>query len=277
MADGAVEIPLIEVEVADVVEVHPVAALFPMLAADELQALADDIFVRGLLHPIVLDADGRILDGRNRYAACNLTGVDPSFVTYDGPDPDGYALAVNVARRNLSKGQIAIVAARARRLTGQTQQQAAAGYSISKPSVTHADVVLDHAPDLADQVLDGALSLNDAYAEARKRKLALDDAETRMAELRSDAPDLADLVTDGKLTVGEAFTTHRKRVQDHLDRRRDATNLLNRAVDLIAPVDIDDLDQFVTDWTDYINASQIQLGRLDQAAAILAKVRESLT
>jgi hypothetical protein len=98
-----------------------------------------------------------------------------------------------------------------------------------------------------------------------------------MAELRSDAADLAELVTDGKLTIGEAFATHRKRVQDHLDRRRDATNLLNRIVDLIAPVEIDDLDQFVTDWTDYINTNQIQPGRLEQAAAILAKVREALT
>lgn len=27
------------------------------------------------------------------------------FVTYDGDDPDGYALAVNIARRHLTKGQ----------------------------------------------------------------------------------------------------------------------------------------------------------------------------
>lgn len=35
--------------------VHPVADLFPMLGADELAELAEDIKQRGLLHPVVLD------------------------------------------------------------------------------------------------------------------------------------------------------------------------------------------------------------------------------
>jgi ParB-like chromosome segregation protein Spo0J len=59
--------------------VHPVAALFPMLADDELGELAADIKERGLLQPIVLDAEGRVLDGRNRLAACKKVGVEPTF------------------------------------------------------------------------------------------------------------------------------------------------------------------------------------------------------
>ena len=66
--------------------------------------------------PIVLDTDGRILDGRNRYAACQIAEVEPTFITYDGYDPDGYALMVNIARRHLSNGQQAIVAAKALRM-----------------------------------------------------------------------------------------------------------------------------------------------------------------
>jgi ParB-like chromosome segregation protein Spo0J len=73
MADGAIEVPLIE---DTRTPAHPVADLFPMLAGDEMQSLADDIAERGLLHPIVLDTEGRILDGRNRYAACEIAGVD---------------------------------------------------------------------------------------------------------------------------------------------------------------------------------------------------------
>ena len=56
---------------------------------------------------------GSILDGRNRYAACRLAGVEPEFTTYDGDDPEGYALAVNAQRRDLTKSQRAMVAARA--------------------------------------------------------------------------------------------------------------------------------------------------------------------
>jgi ParB-like chromosome segregation protein Spo0J len=59
--------------------VHPVAALFPMLADDELEELVADIKERGLLQPIVLDAEGRVLDGRNRLKACELAGVKPTF------------------------------------------------------------------------------------------------------------------------------------------------------------------------------------------------------
>jgi ParB-like chromosome segregation protein Spo0J len=55
--------------------VHPIAALFPMLADDELEELAADIKARGLLQPIVLDAEGRVLDGRNRLAACEKAGI----------------------------------------------------------------------------------------------------------------------------------------------------------------------------------------------------------
>lgn len=46
------------------------------------------------MQPIILDCDGR-----NRFAACELVPVEPEFSTYDGDDPDGYALAVNVIRK----------------------------------------------------------------------------------------------------------------------------------------------------------------------------------
>ncbi len=88
----------------DINGVHPVADLFPMLAEDELAELAADIKQRGLLQPIVLDVEGRVLDGRNRLAACESAGIEPTFETYEGDDPDGYAFAVNVNRRHLRAG-----------------------------------------------------------------------------------------------------------------------------------------------------------------------------
>jgi ParB-like chromosome segregation protein Spo0J len=47
-------------------KVHPDAALFPMTEDEELQTLAYDIAENGLKHPIVLDEDDLIVDGRNR-------------------------------------------------------------------------------------------------------------------------------------------------------------------------------------------------------------------
>jgi nucleoid-associated protein YgaU len=57
--------------------------------------------------------------------ARELAGVEPAFTTYEGEDPAGYALAVNIARRHLSKGQLAMVAARARSVSDRSAREVA--------------------------------------------------------------------------------------------------------------------------------------------------------
>ncbi|MFB4280788.1 ParB/RepB/Spo0J family partition protein [Nonomuraea sp. MTCD27] len=193
--------------------VHPVADLFPMLAADELKELAADIKARGLLQPIVLDVTGRILDGRNRYAACKLAGIEPSFVSYEGDDPDGYALAVNIARRHLTKGQIAMVAAQAL-LKNSSQKEAASRAGVSQQYVGHAQVVLKFAPDLADAVSAGTKPLNEAYEVARERKREKDALNSDIALLRAEAADLADQVTEERLTLTAALKLLDERRRD---------------------------------------------------------------
>ena len=185
-------------------EVHPVADLFPMLAEDELAELAEDIKQRGLLQPIVLDAEGRVLDGRNRIAACELLGVEPEFTTYHGDDPDGYALAVNIARRHLSTGARAVIAARAARISGVYKSVQARESDIPRPRIVEADTVLDWAPDLADAVIAGAKPLSVAVETARAKKREAEELAAKMARLRADAPDLLALVDEGRMDVDDA-------------------------------------------------------------------------
>ena len=56
---------------------HPAAALFPLVEVEspEFGQLVGDIREHGLLQPIVL-CDGKILDGRNRYRACQRAGFE---------------------------------------------------------------------------------------------------------------------------------------------------------------------------------------------------------
>jgi ParB-like chromosome segregation protein Spo0J len=91
--------------------VHPLAALFPMMAEDELAELAEDILTNGLMHPIVVDADGVLIDGRNRLAACEKAGVAPVYQELNGHDAAAFIVSANLARRNLSKGQQAMALA----------------------------------------------------------------------------------------------------------------------------------------------------------------------
>jgi ParB-like chromosome segregation protein Spo0J len=181
-----------------------VAELFPMLADEELQELAEDIKQRGQLHPIVLDSQGRILDGRNRHAACLLVDVEPQFVTFDGDDPDGYALAVNIARRHLTTGARAVIAAQAARLNGVTQRKAAADSNLNQGRIGDAFTVLDWAPDKAAEVIAGLTPLSVAVGEARQRKQDAEHLAAKMQRLREEAQDLAVLVDEERLPIDEA-------------------------------------------------------------------------
>ena len=90
-------------------EFHELASLFPMLPETEINLLAQDIKTNGLMSPITLYGD-KILDGRNRYKACELAGVEPFFTEYTGNDPLQYVISLNLSRRHLNESQRAVVA-----------------------------------------------------------------------------------------------------------------------------------------------------------------------
>lgn len=206
--------------------VHPVADLFPMLPVDELADLAADIKERGQLQPIVLDKDSRILDGRNRFAACKLAGVEPKFVTYDGDDPDGYALAVNVARRHMMKGQQAIVVAKANRIQGGeklTSREAGRVYGVDSSRFRQANVILDFAPDLVDDILSGSGKFDAAYEIAKERKQAQQQRAEDAESIREEAPDLADAVAEESITLADAKEELKRRQEDEARARRIAS------------------------------------------------------
>src|SRR5258708_4749494 len=190
-----------------------------MMPEDELADLAADIAERGLLAPIMLDAEGRILDGRNREAACKIAKVTPAFEAYEGDDPAGYALAVNIQRRNLTKGQQAMIVAKARLETKQPVRLAAESAGLKANRVAYASTVLEFAPDLADAVTAGAAGLDEAYKIARDRKTAADSAEAQLERLRAEDPDLADKVVQGDLTLAGAWAERREREKaERIDR-----------------------------------------------------------
>ena len=91
-------------------ELHPACAAWPQMTDTELDELAANIKAVGLLEPITLTPDGKLLDGRNRMLACERAGSPPATVVYNG-DPVLYSLGKNKQRRHMSVDQIALVAA----------------------------------------------------------------------------------------------------------------------------------------------------------------------
>lgn len=144
---------------------HPLANIFPILPADELKALAEDIAKHGLSESITLAPDGRVLDGRNRLIACQMVGVKPTFETHYG-DLLAFILSRNLHRRHLSTSQRSMGAAKLCRNSDMTQQQAADLFKVSRDSVIEALKVLDAGdPALVKSVETGERTVNAAGQE----------------------------------------------------------------------------------------------------------------
>jgi N6-adenosine-specific RNA methylase IME4 len=92
-------------------EYHELANLFPLMDESQYSDLVADIKENGLIESIILH-EGKILDGRNRYNACNDAGVEPNFVEYEGEDALSYVISLNLNRRHLNESQRAMIGAR---------------------------------------------------------------------------------------------------------------------------------------------------------------------
>lgn len=87
--------------------------------------------------------------------------------------PIAYILSVNIHRRHMTKGQRAMAVAKILETNNLTQGAAAKESGVSQTRIAQSRTVLEFAPDLADNVLAGAASLDDAYKIAMSQRLKL--------------------------------------------------------------------------------------------------------
>ena len=172
---------------------HEFADIFPMLPERELAELAADIKVNGL-RDWITTFDGKILDGRNRFLACQRAGVEPVTVPFHGTREEALRLVVslNIRRRHLDESQRAMVAARIATLgVGRpserapigaiTQKAAATLLSVGEGSVDRAKSVLrSGAPEVVRAVERGEMAVSTAAVlstapPARQREIAAMD------------------------------------------------------------------------------------------------------
>jgi hypothetical protein len=182
--------------IEDELRVHPAADLFPLMDGQAFEELVADIRDHGLREPVVLDGDGRIVDGRNRYRACRAAGVPVRTVSWDEQgSPIDYVVSKNLHRRHLRQNQRAIVAARIANFAHGgdrtkwpighlvPQQKAAALMSVGKRTVERACKVLDGTPELVAAVESGDVSVSQGASLA-----ALPPAEQVKAITAQRAP-----------------------------------------------------------------------------------------
>jgi protein gp37/ParB-like chromosome segregation protein Spo0J len=201
--------------------VHPAAAEFPLLDDERMAELVASVRERGIIHPIMLTADGKtIVEGRNRYLACIKAGVEPRFKTLPSTMTEAdiiqYIADANLQRRDLEAGQRAVIflalneqkekaladEAKERQREGgkqkvaQTSGQAkraertddklAKQAKVSHDSISRARKVRDHSKRLADEVKSGTKTLDEAYKEISRQETeaqAIKENETPSANM----------------------------------------------------------------------------------------------
>jgi N6-adenosine-specific RNA methylase IME4 len=170
---------------------HPLSELFPLMQGREFDELVADIRANGLREPI-WTYDGQILDGRNRWRACDAAGVSHRPMReYEGDDPVSFVVSMNLHRRHLDESQRAIVAGKlATFQLGDNQHsegmpigRASELLNVGERSVARAREVLDHgAPELVFAVESGIVSVSAAADVAELPK-------TQQREIVARGPD----------------------------------------------------------------------------------------
>lgn len=231
---------------------HWVADLYP-LNEDDVAALAEDIKASGQITPIKALKDGRIIDGRNRWLACERVGVEPlvDIINPEGEevaDDKLFALATscNSMRRDMTTSLRACLAAEAwKRLypnqrhggdRKSTKHQAPKvgfetfahqTFKVGKNYAQQALAILNHDPsgELLAQAKD---SLSKAYSIYEQEKIQrLKERENR--EILDRHPDLKEQVANG-MSVEEALVLCRHREAERL-QEQEAT--LRRQSDIV--------------------------------------------
>jgi ParB-like chromosome segregation protein Spo0J len=212
--------------------IHPAAEAFRMMSDDELKELAEDIKANGLMHPIMLTADGRqLVDGRNRLRACEIAGVEPRYDWLpQGADPADYVVSHNITRRNITQGQkalaLALIFPEAGNKGGRGKKNSSKLEGFPSGRLAEARQIARHA-DLAALVMGGTMKFDMAREEAQHRARIEGNSAHYMRELRGNAADLATQVAEEHLTLQEAWAAYevRKKEAAVVEQRKQAAYL----------------------------------------------------
>ena len=223
---------------------HPIADVWPMMDEAKIAELADDIRKNGQLVPVWL-YEGKILDGRNRWAACKIAGAEPKTKEYTGDEPTGFAVSLNDRRRHMNKGSLAAVAAElepffaadAKRRYEHTvgrpnksvekvppiiasqpkaREEAAKSVGVNDRYVQDAKKVKTEAPEVFERLKAGKITMQDAKREVAKKPTDdwRQDERDRQAEVESGLTVVANAASDKNLIAW----AERNRLAVRIDR-----------------------------------------------------------
>jgi hypothetical protein len=190
-------------------ESHPVADMFPLSTGDDFAALVADIDENGLLEDIET-FEGKIIDGRNRFRACEVLGIEPRFKEWDGKGSlVRHVVSKNLHRRHLDASQrgacgvkierqLAVEAKRRQRAAGGNRGNQHTKVATPPPPVEERiPQPAKRAPQARDEAA-AIVGANPRYISAAKK-------------LEKEAPDLFEAVFAGTEKTPRAMRQLKRR------------------------------------------------------------------
>jgi hypothetical protein len=211
--------------------------IFPEASQEDFDRLVEDIKNKGYDHkfPVVL-FEMEILDGWNRFRACEKLGIQCPKVAFTGSESEAidYMMRTN-KRRNLNKGQWATIAVEAeeimqalraeakkrtggrpkaeeekprqkidsvKRNEGRAEAKAAELFNTNRTYINQAAKVKAEAPEAFEKVKAGKMRLQDAVKEVARKPAApewLPDEEDRRKKVEAGLSVVANLQRDKHL------------------------------------------------------------------------------
>jgi N6-adenosine-specific RNA methylase IME4 len=199
---------------------HPAADTFPMMEGVRFDELKADIQAQGQLEPITL-CDGMILDGRNRYRACVVLGIEPKTRTYEG-NPWAYAWSLNGNRRDLADMQRAACkilcdkGSEEYTKRNKERETAISNEANEKRRVAALEGRVGRASKKRDslEVVHNELPLkadkNKGRAARAKEANVSSSTQARVESLANNRPDLLEKVASGEIKGAEALRQMKK-------------------------------------------------------------------
>ncbi len=195
---------------------HSYSEIFPLIEGAALDELTEDIKANGLREKI-WTYKGQVLDGRNRFIACDRAGVKPEYRKYEGDDPLSFVISLNVQRRHLTESQRAMAAARIATLrygdnqhtamAVPSQAKAAESVGVSTDSLQRARKVIDSGSKQLQRAVDsGEVSVRKAssvVALPKSQQLAAAKAKAHSAVDPGDPERPDDIDEEAALVLAE--------------------------------------------------------------------------
>lgn len=181
--------------------VHPAAAVFPPIEGDEFTRLVESIKERGQDNPIVLTANGEVLDGRNRLRACEAAGVEPQFTRYGGSDPVDFVRRQNLRRRDLTPSQKAAIALELDLMSEQAkakERQSLAGQSFGRGLAEKVSPRGDEAISAPDPNAGRATARIAEYAGVGRTTVE------RVKRVKDEDPEMFERIKSGEVSAKTA-------------------------------------------------------------------------